>query len=115
MICRRVRIWKVQTAEAARLLADVPVRVLVYPDDGLVPLYRSQEICRVAGWTDDCVLVYGAGHASGYDVDPLGYIADATRFYASNLIRSPGRSAGFSNGVRRGVAAPAAREDPGRA
>jgi hypothetical protein len=84
---RRIRIWNVRTGDVASRLPGVPVRVLVYPDDNLVPIRRSLDICRQAGWRDNCRLMYGMGHASAIDFERVEYIAEAASFYRATLLQ----------------------------
>ena len=80
-----LHVWRVRTDLAARLIPDIPKKVLMYRDDGLLPVWRSRELSRAAGWEGQVEWMNGAGHASAHDRNRDWYVRECVAFFDSVL------------------------------
>jgi alpha-beta hydrolase superfamily lysophospholipase len=87
---RGLRLGALRVDRAARHLPRVPVRVLMYTEDKLVPPGRSMAVADAAGWTAaDIQWVRGLGHAFSFENDPAAYVEMLAEFIRSQVLAAP--------------------------
>ncbi len=79
-ITRHVRIWEVAIDRAARRVPDIPLHVLIYDADKLVPFRRSVAVVDAAGWADNVERIGNLGHVYAFEDDPPLYVHKLKRF-----------------------------------
>lgn len=83
----RFGVWpdRVSPATAARALGTRRLLLIQGADDQRMPMAGAQAIAQAAGASGELWVIPGAAHLEGFSLDPAGYLARLTQFFASSL------------------------------